>query len=124
LNLRREVLIRHILDTSKNLNLKFLTLPDFVGGSKDELEALKARQIIARDEASEASVTPGHLAKLIRALKGRKIFSRPFRAWINPLLYQGLRSLRSLHPWLLSIALSALPKRDPQNPTGSENFRF
>jgi hypothetical protein len=42
-----------------------LTLPDFVGGSKDELEALKARQIIARGKASGASETPGHLAKLI-----------------------------------------------------------
>ena len=28
-----------------------LTLPDFVGGSNDELGALKARQIIARGEA-------------------------------------------------------------------------
>jgi hypothetical protein len=30
---------------------KFLTLPDIVGDLKDELEALKARQIIARSEA-------------------------------------------------------------------------
>jgi len=27
--------------------------------------------------------------------------------------HQGLRSLRSLHPWLLSIALSALSKEAP-----------
>jgi hypothetical protein len=50
-----------------------------MGGSKDELGALKARQIIARGEASGASATPGHLAKLMRAVKARKIFLSPFQ---------------------------------------------
>jgi hypothetical protein len=35
----------------------------------------------------------------------------------NPILSQGF------HPWLLSIALSALLKRHPQNPSGSENLK-
>jgi hypothetical protein len=60
----------------------------------------------------------------MRALKGRKSLSRPFRAplwiWINPILYQGLPSL---HPWLLSSALSSLLNRNPQNPTGSGKLR-
>jgi mono/diheme cytochrome c family protein len=43
------------------------------------LRALKARQIIARGEASVASATPGHMAKLMRALKGRKRFIPPFQ---------------------------------------------
>jgi hypothetical protein len=87
----------------------------FVGGSKDELGALKARQIIARGEASGASKTPGHLAKIDASPERAKDISLALtRAGINPLLYQGFRSLRSLHPWLLSIALTALPKRHPQ----------
>jgi hypothetical protein len=63
-----------------------LTMPDFVGGSKDELGALKARQIIARGEASAASETPGHSAKLMRALKGRKMFLPPFQG-LDQFLY-------------------------------------
>jgi hypothetical protein len=73
---------------SKNRNL--LTLLDFVGGSKDEFGALKARQIIARGEASEASVTPGHLAKLMRALKGRKMFLAPFQGLDQSLTLPGV----------------------------------
>src|SRR5215510_5016242 len=52
---------------------------------------------------------------------------RPFRARINLPSAQGLRSLRSLHPWLLSFALSALRAHffnSPQNPVWSVDFKF
>jgi hypothetical protein len=44
----------------------------------------------------------------MRALKGRKRLSRPFR--VKPILNQGFHSLRSLHPRLLSSAFSASEK--------------
>jgi hypothetical protein len=70
------------------------------------LGALKARQII------------GTAAKLMRALMGAKEVS-PARSGLgsNPILLQGF------HPWLLSVALSALRKRHPQNPSGSEKLK-
>jgi drug/metabolite transporter (DMT)-like permease len=46
----------------------------------------------------------------MRALKGRKRFIPPFQGLDQSDTSQGLRSLRSLYPWLLSIALSALSK--------------
>jgi hypothetical protein len=51
------------------------------------LGALKARQIIARGE------TPGTVAKLMRALKGRKRFLPLFRVWIKSSTFPGVSPL-------------------------------
>jgi hypothetical protein len=89
------------------------TLPDFVGGSKDELEALKARQIIARGEASEASVTPGHLAKLIRALKRAKDFLSPFQGLDQSLTLPGVALASLASPLAIVYRAFSAPEEAP-----------
>jgi hypothetical protein len=82
--------------------------------------ALIARQTIARGEASEASETPGHSAKLMRALKGRKKFIPLFQGLDQSGTFPGV-TLASLASPLAIVycAFSALE----ESPTKSIRIR-
>jgi hypothetical protein len=78
---------------------------DFVGGLKDETRSAES----AIDNRGRIGFDPS-----------------PERAGETSFALSGLASIllpfQGFHPWLLSIALSALWKRHPQNPSGSEKF--
>jgi hypothetical protein len=85
----------------------FLIPPDFVGGLKDETQSAES----ATDNRNRGKIdaSPERAKEVSLALSG---------LGSNPILSQGF------HPWLLSVALSALWKKYPQNPSGSANLKF
>jgi hypothetical protein len=78
-----------------------LTLPDFVGGLKDETRS--AESATDNRNRSKIDASPERAKEVSPALSG---------LGSNPILS------------LLSVALSALWKRHPQNPSGSGNLKF
>jgi hypothetical protein len=91
------------------MGFSFLIPPDFVGGLKDETRSAESATDNSQGE------TPGKVAKLMRALKGRKRFLPPFQG-LDQILY---------FPYYLSRFQRSEShlSNHPQNPAGSGKLK-